>query len=387
MHNYNNIIKEFIDEHLYYLLFDKYDMANMTFYFKEDEAKNVINNHIINNINNGYKFNMMREIYNAINNIDYSKPIMEISNYKDFFNYLSILINLYLKKDKYILDDLNNDYINQIYRYTWLRMTPDDLKNPEYFLKKQIEIFKDKTFNTYNEITNKDFNLIDNSKLSIKNSFANKYDESIKKINFSICKEQYKYILPVIRYGIYKNNQEKVCEIGSIQKLKHYNFCDYNLYKDVNKLRYRLNKEVENELICNVEPSKLITLLLFIKLLIENDIHTISIPSLYVFDYEYHEKRNDSIESLFKSKWSESKKTNDPIEYKIELKEYLSTVNKQDLISENKTTNFIHLFERLLYHIEDAKIMEYPNEVSSYMKIKVNSLNNIKGEYVKKLIK
>lgn len=386
--NNNKIIKKFIEEYLYDLLYDKHELANMSFNFKEEEAKKTINSILIDNINNGRKFNRMNEIYKAINSNDFPNPILEVSDYKSFFASMEKFKKLLISEYENYTNNGNYSFVNQIYKYIWLRMTPDDFKNPEQFLNKQIDILKDKTFNKYNK-KNKcyDFDLIDNSELLVMNTLANQYDESVKEIIFNIVSDYYKYTLPIVRYGIYEKNNKKICEIGSIQNKEYKDTANDKLYNILNRLKYKLNKSVPQDLIGNVEPLKLMSLIIFIKLLIENDIHTISIPSIYVLDYEYHEKRNIIIESIFNSKFTEEFKKNNPKEYDYELNEYLKKINKQDIISANKTTNFIHLFERLLYHLEDARVVEYPNEVSSYMKIEIPSLNNVNGDYVKKLIK
>ena len=384
----NKIIKSFIEEYLYDLLYDKYELANMSFNFKEEEAKKTINSILIDNINNGRKFNRMNEIYKAINSNDFPNPVLEVSDYKSFFASMEKFKKLLISEYENYTSDYNYSFVDQIYKYIWLRMTPDDFKFPEQFLMKQIDILKDNTFSEFNKKNSAyNFNLIENSELLIMNTLANQYDESVKEMIFNIIHDYNKYTLPIIRYGVYEKNNKKICEIGSIQNKEYMDSTNKELYNRLNRLKYKLNKNVPNELMDNVEPLKLMSLLIFIKLLIGNNIHTISIPSFFVLDYDYHQKRNEIIESIFNTKFSENFKNNNLEQYNIELKEYLKRVNKQNIISANKTTNFIHLFERLLYHLEDAKIIEYPNEVSSYMKIEIPSLNNVNGKYIKKLLK
>ena len=60
--------------------------------------------------------------------------------------------------------------------------------------------------------------------------------------------------------------------------------------------------------------------------------------------------------------------------------------NNAEFISKTKTTDFIRLFDRLVYHFPNIDITNYPNELSSFMNLKINSLDNARGN-ARKLIK
>ena len=140
----------FIKNYLYDLMYDKYELSNISFNFKEDEAKKYINNLIINNMD--YMFNKMNMVYDGLNNIDYNKPIMEINDYKLFFELLEKIINSLhnIYKNKCFIKDDDTIYTFQLLpKYIWLRMTPDDFKNPEKFLRKNLEMINNHVFDEY----------------------------------------------------------------------------------------------------------------------------------------------------------------------------------------------------------------------------------------------
>ena len=107
---------------------------------------------------------------------------------------------------------------------------------------------------------------------------------------------------------------------------------------------------------------------------------------MYVLDYDYHRIWEQNDINIFKSKWSNYLINLYPDDYEKELEEFNKKINKVDLISKNKTTDFIKLFERLMYHFPDIEILEYPNELSSYMKLDISNCKSI-DNFVKQLKK
>lgn len=383
--NLDTIIKFFIDNCFYDLLYDENEMPNISFDFKEEEARDAINKIIIENIE--VKINEKDKIYKAINNVDYNKPVVEIKDYKLFFysinKYVCTLYNTYM----------NNCYNDEnrvlftfqlMLKYIWLRMTPEDFKNPENFFIKNIEMIENNTFNEYYNNDGILLKLDDKYQVGVRNRFASTFDEENKEIELYIkSNDNEKDYLPVIRYGIYKKDGKTICEIGSIQTKNH---IDDTKLEVVNDYRRELNRKVPGELKQNVEPRKVLALILFIKLLQDNNIDEISIPSMYVLDYDFHYimERND--DDVFNSHWTDYLINLYRDEYEIELHKHLNTVNKVDIICNNKSTDYIKLFERLLYHLPDIKIIEYPGEVSNYMRISLPKYNITQG-IVKKLKK
>lgn len=383
--NLDTIIKFFIDNCFYDLLYDENEMTNISFDFKEKEARDAINKIIIENIE--VKINEKDKIFKAINNVDYNKPVVEINDYKLFFysinKYVCTLYNTYM----------NNCYKDEnrvlftfqlMLKYIWLRMTPEDFKNPENFFIKNIEMVENNTFDEYYNNDGILLKLDDKYHVGVRNRFASTFDEENKEIELYIkSNDNEKDYLPVIRYGIYKKDGKTICEIGSIQTKNH---IDDTKLEVVNDYRRELNRKVPGELKQNVEPRKVLALILFIKLLQDNNIDEISIPSMYVLDYDFHYimERND--DDVFNIHWTDYLINLYRDEYEIELHKHLNAVNKVDIICNNKSTDYIKLFERLLYHLPDIKIIEYPGEVSNYMRISLPKYNIAQG-IVKKLKK
>lgn len=383
--NLDTIIKFFIDNCFYDLLYDENEMTNISFDFKEKEARAAINKIIIENIE--VKINEKDKIFKAINNVDYNKPVVEINDYKLFFysinKYVCTLYNTYM----------NNCYKDEnrvlftfqlILKYIWLRMTPEDFKNPENFFIKNIEMVENNTFDEYYNNDGILLKLDDKYHVGVRNRFASTFDEENKEIELYIkSNDNEKDYLPVIRYGIYKKDGKTICEIGSIQTKNH---IDDTKLEVVNDYRRELNRKVPGELKQNVEPRKVLALILFIKLLQDNNIDEISIPSMYVLDYDFHYIMERIDDDVFNIHWTDYLINLYRDEYEIELHKHLNAVNKVDIICNNKSTDYIKLFERLLYHLPDIKIIEYPGEVSNYMRISLPKYNITQG-IVKKLKK
>ena len=377
--NLESIAEFIINNYLYDLMYDDFDMPNISFNFKEKEAVEFINSIINKNIEKN--FNKKYKIYDGINNVDYNNPVIEIANYKLFFESIDKLAksiynlcNYKVKSDKKI----NYLSFNSLIKYLWLRMTPDDFKNPEDFLLKNIEMTQNSIFDKYYNSDGFLIDLDDERQVFFKNKVTSSFDEENKELLFYIkTKNNEKDYLPVIRYGIYKENNENICEIGSVQSFHRvYN----DNYKIVNCLRNKINKNIPGDLKNNVEPKKVLSLLFFIKLLQDNNIYKISIPSMYVLDYDFHKIWYQNDYDVFLSKWTDYRKELYPDQYEEEKYVYSNQLSKIDSIIENKTIGFIHTFERLMYHIPEIEIIEYPNEVSSYMRLRIpkeNSIDNV----------
>ena len=377
------IIKFIIDNYLYEIMYDDIEVPNISFYFKEKEAVEVINKIILDNIE--FKFREKNKIYDGINIINYDNPVIEVSNYKLFFESINKLVyslyNIY-KNKCFVEDDKTILSFQSLLKYIWLRMTPDDFKNPENFLIKNINMLNNEIFDEYYNNDGLLLDIDDYYSINYANRLSSTFDEENKEILFYFnSKYNEKNYLPVLRYGIYKKDNKNVCEIGSIQNKYHVDNIDLDI---VNDYRKSLNKNVNNYLKSNIEPKKLLSLMLFIKLLQTYNIYDIYIPSMYVLDYDFHLIWEKNKNDLFYSVWSDYKKRLYPKEYKEELDNHLKNIDKVDLISRNKTTDFIKLFERLMYHIPSIEIVEYPNEVSNYMKINTSNCK-ISDEYIRKL--
>ena len=400
---YENVTREFITENMYKILFSE-KIPNFKFEFREDEGTEFIENTLksYSEMYNFYK-EKSQKIIQTIKEKSKGNteiPVMIINDYKKFFE---LLRQLYEKQiEMYFLRTGMSAFTrwekNNFFEEIWLRATPDDFNNPEEFLRKQVDMANDTTFEKYNEETclgKTEF--LDNNILCVKNDIARTWDENSREFKIIIFDKNHydnkelfvrpHFMLPIIRYGIYEKDGKKVCYIGSIQD-KSDSYKKSELDKKIDRKRYLANEGIEEEDTRGVEPKHLLALSIFINLLHKEGITEIEVPCLYVLDYDYHIKRNKKILSEFKEDWTEERITKHPEQYKRE-KYYLDrNFGKEDLISEIKTERLLLTFRRLLQHYPNGNITSYPGEVDSFMHLSipvVKSQNDINGKVFKEL--
>jgi len=405
MPTYENVTREFITETIYKILFSE-DLPNFKFEFREDEAIDFIEN-ILKSYSDEYEFNKEKcqkilETIKQKSDGNTETPVMIVKDYKQFFELLRHLyekqIELYFLRTG--MSGFSRYEKNNFFEQIWLRATPDDFNNPEEFLRKQVEMANDTTFEKYNEETCLGkIEFLDNNILCVKNGIARTWDENSKEFEITIYDKNHydnkelfvrpSYTLPVIRYGIYERYGKKVCFIGSIQdKCWPRDEQQSDLEKEINKKRYKANEGVAKEDTYKVEPKHLLALSIFINLLHKEGITEIEIPGLYVLDYDYHTKRNKKILEDFEKDWTEEDIEKYPDVYIRELNYFEKTYNKEDLISEIKTERLLLIFRRLLHHYQNGSIISYPGELDSFMHLSipiVRSKNDIDGSIFKEL--
>lgn len=403
MPTFENVTREFITETLYKLLFSE-DLPNFKFEFREDEAIVFIQS-ILESYSDKYDFyrEKSQKILQTIkqkSNGNTETPVMIVNDYKQFFELLRQLyekqIELYFSRTG--MSAFTRYEKNNFFEQIWLRATPNDFNNPEEFLKKQVDMVNDTTFERYNEETclgKIDF--LDNNILCVKNGIARTWDENSREFEIIIYDKNHydnkelfnrpHYEFPVIRYGIYEKHGKKICYIGSIQD-KSDSYEQSELDKKMNRKRYKANEGVADEDTCQVEPKNLLVLSIFVNLLHREGITEIEVPSLYVLDYEYHTKRNKKILSEFEEYWTEDKIVKYPQQYKREKYYFERSFGKEDLISEIKTERLFLTFRRLLQHYPMASIKSYPGEADSFMHLSipvVRKTSDINGSVFKEL--
>ena len=285
---FENVTRMFITETMYDILFEE-DLPNFKFDFREEEAIAFIEK-ILQEYVDKYDFykEKVQKIYDAIEgktNDNETKPVIIVNDYKQFFElfreYYEKDIELYFKRiDMSVFPVYEQE---KCFKEIWLRATPDDFNNPEKFLKKQVQMIKDKTFEKYDKETCLGkLGFLDDNIICIKNGIARTWDENIRQMEITIYDKQYynntelfirpHYTLPVIRYGIYEKEGKKVCYIGSIQnKLK--SLADKEIYdkqdvsRNLERKKYKVNKDVPEEEKDKVEPKNILALSVFIDLL------------------------------------------------------------------------------------------------------------------------
>lgn len=407
---FENVTREFITETLYKILFS-HDLPNFNFDFRENEAIEFIEK-TLQDYRSRFSDESFttelekkhKEILQKIkgkSNENAIQPVMIVNNYKNFFELLRQFyerdIELYFLRTKMTGFPVYEK--NNCFEQIWLRATPEDFNNPEEFLRKQVEMIRDKTFERYDKETYLGkLGFLDDNIICIKNGIARTWDESSREFEITIYDKKYynntelferpHYTLPMIRYGIYEKEGKKICYIGSIQS-KRESLVDkeghekQDINKKVNRKKYKVNAGVPEEYKDKVEPKSILALSLFIDILNQEGITDIEIPCIYVLDYEYHEKRSSKLLEDFNKEWTEDRKVSFPLRYK-EAANYLEqNYNKQDLISEIKTEGIMRKFERILYHYSNGIIKSYPGDADSFLHINIPIIkgeNEIKGD-------
>lgn len=408
---YENVIREFITDSMYNLIFNK-EIHNFNFKFLEEEALFFIEKFLLDYTkSNNYYLKYAKKLIKALKEpkLTNNKPLLLIKNYKLFFEllrkYYEKYIDLYFKRIEtsgFPVYEKNN-----CFEQIWLRATPDDFNNSEHFLEKQVQMINDNTLEKFDEeiyIGNASF--IDGNVLCVKNDIARTWDENIREFKIKVYdKKTYNpfneylpyYECPVIRYGIYEKNGKKICQIGSIQNIQKNDkpHRSEKMAKIFKRMRYKLNEGVlnsesdeykeylnNNDLYCpenisEVDPAAIFSLSFFINILLQEGITNIEIPSFYVLDYDYHQKLEKSNMLGFMQQWNKEKVEREPERYEKAKKELEEKLNKSDFISNIKTERFIRTFFRIMYHYPNSILMSYPNDAEFYMRIEIPTIETL----------
>lgn len=390
-----NVNREFITGTMKDLLFSN-KVTNFNFIFQQKEGIDYIEN-ILKEYSRKNKF-FRKDAIEIIerlrlgNEVDNDLPSLIIKDYIRFFEairqFYETHIKLFYKRigpeAGFPVYEMKN-----CFEQIWLRATPDDFNNPEDFLEKFVQIINDDTFQKYDEdkVIGKSKILGDNY-ICVKNAVARTWDETPREFIptiydkddfFSDRKLRYKkqFNLPSIRYGIYNKNGKKTCLIGSVQtKPNYFESEKNNVQKIFDRKRFKVNKDIEDT--NQVEPSHLISLSIFIDILNKEGITDIVIPSIYVLDYQYHEKRNILIKQEFEEYWNEYRISSSPERYEKEKKQMEKGLNKEEIISKNKTEGLINTILRLIQHYNKTEIKSYPGDGDSNFHIYIPEIKSIK---------
>lgn len=399
---YESVSREFVESSLYSLLCDK-SKTNFRMRFEEPDAMRYITSVLDETAKGGtYWERKAQEILKGLSrseDLDDDTPVMVIRDYKEFFKGLTKLCEMNVHQHFKRTKNTSFPWYERTncMEQVWLRMAPEDFNDPENFLKMQVEMAKDTTFNKYDDETCLgQSKMLGDNYICIQNKVARTWDEASQEMEITIYdrehyhKENKRYIpnykLPVVRYGIYEKNGQKVCRIFSIQTKDTESKND--VQKKVDRARYKVNDGVGEESTEKVEPKNLIALSIFINLLNMEGITKIEAQGAYVLDYEFHEKRNRRIIKDFNERWTDEKKQERPDMYKRE-KTYLDkSYGKEELISEIKTERFIKTFDRLLEHYPMGRVDSYPAGVDSNYHItipKIKSKSEINSELLQEM--
>lgn len=400
---FENVTNEFIKSTMYTLLCNK-TKTNFRMRFTEAEAMTFITDILHESAKGGeYWKRKSEEILKALEQnetVNEDMPVMVVRDYRTFFNELT---NLCEENVHQHFKRTNNSSFPWYERTNcmeeiWLRMAPEDFNNPENFLRLQVQMAKDKTFSKYDEETCLgQSKILGDNYVCIQNKVARTWDEASQELEITIYdkghyydeNKRYRpsYKLPVVRYGIYEKDGEKVCRIFSIQTTDTDQ--EQNaVHKKVDRARYKVNQNIAAEDTEKVEPKNLMALSIFVNLLNQEGITQIEAQAAYALDYEFHEKRNKRLIKDFNERWTDEKKSKQPDMY-LREKAYLDkSYGKEELISEIKTERFAKTFDRLLRHYPMGRVESYPTELDSNYHItmpKIKSKSEINGELLQEM--
>lgn len=288
---------------------------------------------------------------------------------------LYVVINDKLTFFKYLTDIINetvnlfNEYeqnvdVEETARYLlrriWLRMGINDFIDINKFLDNQLKFIKNRMLDTPEEkrlYTTKEFEIFQKTKVN------DLWDETTRRMIFTIKNNDELYELPHILYDIDDNNTCYIYGVQSSQNEKN---------KHIERKLYKLNKGIDNP---NVHPSKVCALLIFINLLKNNSISNIIIPSLQVLSYHYHELLSIESKKYYEEIIRQYNDNPSDIYLKNRLEYlknwYLHVYQKEDKISYLKTEELIYLMYRLLEHDSDIAIVNEINLQGDYLNLKI----------------
>ena len=330
------------------------------------------------------------------NQQDSTCPTVKVVNHEMFFKLLTEIVNEQINLNyKYGENSSARAVAIRFMRRIWLRMGPDDFENVELFLQKQLDFLKNTEFDKpYKEI---EFGTYNGRKITYTVEKCETWCETSRRMHFKIYDDNKYHDLPNIYYELREEENQKTCYIYAVQN------CHYrHRITSVERSLYKLNKGPEKS---KVHPNFLMAMILFFKLLEENNITYIKVPLLQVLSYRYHVLLSDKTKQEFKKNWN--KENLDYMEllknselkhekeryyrlkrmFENDLEWYTHVVEKADFISKAKTEGLANLFfqmEKMLIK-QEINIVQYDknslyisilsrtkNKNRSYCKIKNN---------------
>ena len=191
--------------------------------------------------------------------------------------------------------------------------------------------------------------------------------------------EKEKYSFPVVHYAIEYTEDKPVCYVYGIQNLD-------NQRKDdsVKEILKKYKKNLRNG---KVSPEFVLTLKLFVDIIESYGVTDIRVPLLQVFNYPYHEYLSKTIEKDYANYTTSEKEYYDELinndNDSVELLEYMFTknsydrfVDKEDIISKNKTERLLDTFIMMEEKYHNIEFLNEPFIEGDTLIIKINKENN-----------
>lgn len=324
------------------------------------------------------------------NQNDTNCPTINVKDYKKFFELLTDIVNCQVELCcEYGRGDIGVRQISlPLLRRIWMRMSPEDFDNVEFFLEKQLKFLKSREFDYH--FGDQIIGVFDKYTISYVTEMSETWCESTRRMHFRIfdsLEDDY-YLkeyhdLPKVYYDICEENGKKVCYISAVQMGK-----DRHRIKSIERKLYKLNKGIPDS---KVHPNFVMAMKLFYEVLRKHNIRHIKVPIMQVLSYRYHELLSEEQKKLFEEKWTKKQleylyslrdltSWSDESEYErlmedYELDKYLYDrfVDKEDFISKNKIEGLINLFMQMSYLDSMMVINTEPYINGSYLDISLES--------------
>lgn len=229
-------------------------------------------NIIIDGKNNYIAFNTIINGNELINGDKY--PTLVINDYDELIKKLDLYIRTYLKNASTLplfKKDKEKNLIKYLVSHIFIYAENKDFKNPIELIETKINFLNDNTFKDYNKTFE---GFISNTKLNIKST----NDEiTLKKMYINLSNNDDIFNFPTITYAI--TNDE--CYI---YKIEEYELTNSAFEKKVLKELTKINKNINKELLA-CSPQTLVSILIFIKLLKDNNIKKLQVVTYLPVKY------------------------------------------------------------------------------------------------------
>ena len=317
---------------------------------------------------------------------------IQVHDSDKFFSLLQKLVEAYRKKPYGGFKLLDS---KKFIRSIWLRMSPSDIDDVEYFLKKQLAFLN--SASRFYKGPQKLADLGDDERLMCDIADNEDWFETNENIMFKIIKdigteEEYPYLpisieynFPAIHFEMVRENGKPTCYIYGIQNLPR---SLGNKNDEIKEELQPLRRQFRNPY---VSADFIISLGLFLDYLYKHQIRDIEVSSLQVFNYPYHEnlahwseeefrKYNEEYRAHLDQLYESGKIDELPFNYRN-----IKRFENPDLISQNKTERFFHTITELMKHYPSIELISEPFVQSENMIIHLNGpINILDNVYSKK---
>lgn len=350
--------------------------------FNMGYIKFVFDKETLNNLINHLDKEDLQLYYEGLKSIEYlyktrnemiegkDKVFIQVHDSEKFFSLLQELIDTYKKGSNHTLLDYDN-FIRSI----WLRMGVNDINDVEGFLKKQLVFLKNDEILGGNYPTICELNDEEYLVYHVKNN--KDWFETNQNIDFEIIKktddlfESIKYMFPSIQFGLAKENNCAKCYIYGIQSIGE------SRSNEIKEKLQPIRSSLRNK---SISADFIIGMSLFLDFLYDQSVRTIEIPTLQVFNYPYHEQISENTKKKIEK--AKEKQLNDN-DYRCLKNVEKKFVDKENLISYNKTERFIELFNILMEMNPNIELVSEPLVNGENMIIHLNGKTDILKDYSK----